>query len=140
MKRITLLTIAVFTAVSALGLTACSKDAEVAAFLTELDAVTQEISSKIDASPDLDGINAAQKAFDARKASLNAKWGAIKDAVGFQFSADTKKKLEDTVKKDMGIIVGLAQNHAMEIAQDPDANKAWEKLLKDYTDVITEGK
>ena len=66
MKRITLLVIAAF----ALGLTACSKDAEVNAFLTELDAVTQEISTKINASPDADGINAAQKAFDAKKASL----------------------------------------------------------------------
>src|SRR5947208_12043364 len=100
MKRITLLLIAAF----ALGLTACSKDAEVSAFLTELDAATQEISTKIDASPDIDGINAAQKAFDARKASLKGKWDTVKDAMGFQVSADTKKKLEDTVKKDMGVI------------------------------------
>ena len=55
-------------------------------------------------------------------------------------SADTKKKLEDTVKKDMGVIVGLASTHAMAIAESAEATKAWEKLLKDYTDIITEGK
>ena len=137
MKKITLLLI---VAAFALGLTACSKDAEVTAFLTELDSVTQDIASKINASPDADGIAAAQKAFDAKKASLKGKWDAIKDAVGFQVSADTKKKLEDTVKKDMEIIVGLAGKHAMSIAESAEATKAWEKLLKDYTDVITEGK
>jgi len=132
MKRITLLLIAAF----ALGLTACSKDAEVEAFLMELDAVTKEVASKIDASPDLDGIGAAQKAFDAKKASLKGKWDAFKDASGFQVSADTKNKLKASVEKNMGAIVGLAQSHAMSIAESAEATRAWEKLLKDYTDIF----
>ncbi len=47
--------------------TGCSKDAEVNAFIGELDATTAEIVSKIDADPTTAGIDDAQRAFDARK-------------------------------------------------------------------------
>ena len=69
--------------------------------------------------------------------SLKGKWDAIKDAVGFQVGADTKKKLEDSTKRNMEVIVGLAQSHAMSIAGSAEATRAWEKLLKDYTGLFT---
>src|SRR5205085_8498286 len=125
--KITMLLIAAF----AFGLTACSKDAEVNAFVAELDSVTQEITSKIEASPDLAGVNAAQKAFDAKKASLKAKWDAIKDVVGFQVSADTKKKLDDTAQKDMTAIQSLAEKHAMTLAESPEAITKFQPLTKE---------
>ena len=95
MKKVTLLLVAVFC----LGLAGCSKDAEINAFITEFDSTTKDLISKIDADPSAAGIDAAQKSFDGKKAGLKAKWDAIKDAVGFQVSADTKKKLEDTQSK-----------------------------------------
>jgi hypothetical protein len=128
MRKISLFLVAAFC----LALTGCSKDAEINAFITEFESVTKEITSKIDASPNEAGVDAAQKAFDAKKASLKDKWNAIKDAVGFQVSADVKKKLEDSVKNSTQSLVDLAKKHGMALAMDDGAMPKFEKLLKDY--------
>lgn len=128
MKKVSLFLIAVF----ALGLTGCSKDAEINAFIAEFEGVTKEIVSKIDASPNEAGVDAAQKAFDAKKASLKDKWNAIKDAVGFQVSADVKKKLEDSVKANTQSLVDMSVKHGMALATDDGAMPKFEKLMKDY--------
>src|SRR5260221_5329645 len=97
MKNLSLFIVLAFC----LGLTGCSKDAEVNAFITEFDSVTKEIVSKIDANPNSAGVDDAQKAFDAKKADLKSKWDSIKTAKGIQVSADTKKKLEDSATANM---------------------------------------
>jgi hypothetical protein len=128
MKKFSLFLIVMF----ALGLTGCSKDAEINAFITEFESVTKEITSKIDASPNEAGVDAAQKAFDAKKASLKEKWAAIKDAVGFQVSADVKKKLEDSVKSSTQSLIEVTTKHGMALAMDEGAMPKFEKLMKDY--------
>lgn len=117
-------------------LTGCSKDAEVNAFITEFEATTKEMISKIDSNPTAAGVADAQKAFDGRKAGLKAKWDGIKDAVGFQVSADTKKKLEDSVTKNMKDLVDVATKNAMKLAQDGDAATKFQALMKDYQTVF----
>ena len=97
MKIVTLILMAVFC----LSFTGCSKDGEINAFITEFDSATKEMIAKIDSDPSSAGIDAAQKAFDGKKASLKTKWDGIKGAMGFQVSADTKKKLEDSVSNNM---------------------------------------
>ena len=75
-------------------------------------------------------------AFDGKKAGLKAKWDAIKDAVGFQVSADTKKKLEDSVTSNMKNLVDVSTKNAMKMAEDPDAVKKFEALMKDYQSIF----
>ena len=82
-----------------LGLTACSKDAEVNAFIAEFDAATKEIVSKIDANPTAAGIDDAQKAFDAKKAGLKEKRAATNSLFGV--SSDAKKKLQESNRKNV---------------------------------------
>ena len=120
--------------------TACSKDAEINAFITEFDTVTQEIVSKIDSNPTAAGIDDAQKAFDGKKASLKAKWDGIKDAVGFQVSTDTKKKLEDSVTKNMKALMDVSMKNAMKMAMDKDASAKFKTLLTDYQATFATGK
>lgn len=110
----------------------CSKDAEINAFITEFDVVTQEIVSKIDANPSAAGVDDAQKAFDAKKASLKTKWDGIKDAVGFQVSEDTKKKLEESVSRNMKALVDVSMRNGVKMALDKNASAKFQALLKDY--------
>lgn len=110
----------------------CSKDAEINAFISEFDSVTQDIVSKIDANPSAAGVDDAQKSFDAKKASLKEKWDKIKGAVGFQVSSDTKKKLEESVSKNMKALVDVSTKNAMKLALDKDASTKFRTLLTDY--------
>jgi hypothetical protein len=118
-------------------LAGCSKDAEINAFITEFDSTTTEMIQKIDSNPSAAGIDEAQKAFDGKKASLKAKWDAIKDAVGFQVSADVKKKLEDTVTKNMSALTQVSTKHMMKLAMDKDATTKFTALLKEYQGIFT---
>jgi predicted nucleic acid-binding Zn-ribbon protein len=118
-------------------LAGCSKDAEINAFIAEFDSTTTEIVQKIDANPSAAGVDEAQKAFDAKKASLKAKWDGIKDAVGFQVSADVKKKLEDTVTKNMSALTQVSTKHMMKLAMDKEASSKFQALLKEYQGVFT---
>jgi hypothetical protein len=132
MKKVTLFLLVVFC----LSLTACSKDAEVNAFIAENHSVIEDIVKKIDADPSEKGVDEAQKAFDARKAGLKAKWDAIKDARGAQVSTDVTKKLEDSVKADMKMLTDAQQRHSQALAGDGDAMNKFVKLVQAYADVI----
>ena len=128
MKKLTLFVVAML----ALGLAGCSKDTEINAFITEFDAATKEIVTKIDANPSAAGVDDAQKAFDGKKASLKTKWDGIKGAVGMQVSAVTKKKLEDSVTTNMKSLMDVSMKHAMKMAMDKDASAKFKTLLTDY--------
>lgn len=116
-----------------LGLAGCSKDAQVNAFIAEFDATTKEIVSKIDANPTAAGIDDAQKAFDAKKSSLKEKWDAIKSAKGFQVSADTKKKLEDSVAANMKSLMDVSNKNMAKMAADRDAGAKFQKLMTGFS-------
>lgn len=128
MKKIILISIAA----TGVLLTGCSKDAEVNAFIAELDAATKEIVAKIDANPSAAGVEDAQKAFDARKPELTAKWNEIKDAVGAQVTAETKKKLEESVTNNMKALTEASMRNMMKMAADKEASVKFQRLLTDY--------
>ncbi len=119
-----------------LGLTACSKDAEVESFITENNAVIKDMVAKIDANPSEAGVTEAQKSFDAKKDSLKAKWEAIKNARGAQVSADVQKKLNDSVAADMKLLTDVQQKHSAKLSQSGDAMNKFVKLVQSYADVI----
>ncbi len=114
-------------------LSACSKDAEVNAFVQELDAATHEIVTTIDAEPTAAGVEKAQSAFDNRKAQLSDSWIAIKDAVGAQVSADTKKKLEESVASNMQALTAASIRNMMKMAADKEASAKFQRLMEDYS-------
>ena len=119
-----------------LALTGCSKDAEVNAFITENHSVIEEVVKKIDANPTEAGVDDAQKAFDAKKAGLKAKWDAIKDARGMQVSADVTKKLNDSVAADMKMLTDVQTKHSQKLAEDGEAMNKFVKLVQAYSEVI----
>ena len=121
-----------------LVLAACgfNKDSEVSAFITEFDAATNEIVAKIDANPSEAGVDEAQKAFDARKASLRSKFDAFKNARGAQVSQDMQKKLNDSTEKNMKPIMDLSTKHAVAHGSDPDAAKKFQTLAEDSSNTF----
>jgi len=127
MKKITLFLLVVFC----LGLTACSKEAEVNDFISENHSVIEEIVKKIDADPTEKGVDEAQKSFDAKKVGLKAKWDAIKDASKAQVSADVAKKLNDSMLADVKVLSDAGQK-----LSDMPAVQKYSKLMQEYTAII----
>ncbi|MDQ6786531.1 MAG: hypothetical protein M3033_06895 [Acidobacteriota bacterium] len=128
MKKVYIFLLATFC----FALIGCSKDTQVNDFISENDAVIKDISQKIDANPTAAGIDEAQKSFDAKKADLKTKWDAIKEARGAQVSADTQKKLNDSMANDMKMLTDSATKNAMKLATDKDAMPKFQKLMTDY--------
>lgn len=128
MKKITLFLLAVFC----LSLTACNKDAEIDAFLTEFESTTAEMTKKIDDNPTSAGVDEAQKAFTARKPGLQQKFDAIKNARGFQVSEGKQKEMMDRLTKSTMSFQTIAQKHALKLAQDKDAMTKFQNLMKEY--------
>lgn len=128
MKKLIIFSTFIFSICSA----GCSKDADVAAFISELDAATKEIVTTVDSDPTSAGVDRAQRSFDARKPALTAKWNAIKDAVGIQVSGDTKKKLEDSVKNNMKALTDVSLRNMLKMTTDKEAGQKFQRLLTDY--------
>ncbi len=132
MKKTTLFLLAAFC----LTLVGCSKDTEVEAFVTEWDATTAEIVKKIDENPSAEGIDEAQKIFDARKTGLKAKWDAVKTVRGMQISEATQKKLNESTEKNSKAIVDVSTKNAMTLGSDPEAVNKFKKLMDDYAETF----
>lgn len=130
MKKITIFLVLAIC----LTLVGCSKDAEINAFLTEWEGVTNDIVKKIDEG-DVDG---AKTVFDAKKDSLKAKVASIKDARGFQVSEATKKSFEDAVKKNTTTLSGAMTRNAMKLASDKTKMDKLQALMKEYGEVFTQ--
>lgn len=128
MKKLTVILLAVF----ALGLAGCSKDAQINAFLTEWETVTNDMVAKIEAG-DVDG---AKTAFDAKKDSLKSSWDGVKTAKGFQVSEDTKKKMEESAKKNMSNLMGAVMKGTMKMAGDKAKSDKLQALMKDYGEIF----
>ena len=132
MKKIALFLMVVFC----LSLTGCNKDAEINAFIAENNAVIKDIVAKIDADPSEKGVDEAQKSFDSKKEGLKAKWEAIKNVRGAQVSADTQKKLTDSMAADMKMLTDVQQKHAQKLATNGQAMNKFVNLIKAYGDII----
>jgi hypothetical protein len=128
MKKTTLLIVALL----ALGLAGCSKDAEINAFMKDVETVTNEMSQKIEAG-DIDG---AQKTFDAKKADLKAKWEGVKTARGFQVSAETQKNMESGMMKNMNALTAASTKNAMALAMDKGKMDKLQALIKEYAGIF----
>lgn len=128
MKKITLFLVLAFC----LTMVGCSKDGEIDAFLTEWDSVTNDMVQKINAG-DIDG---AKTAFDGKKESLKSKWAGVKDARGFQVSADSKKKMEESMKKNMSSLTGAMTSNMIKFATDKAKSDKLRALITEYGEIF----
>ena len=114
----------------------CKKDSEVNAFITDYDAFSNEIVKHVDDSPNVAGVDAAQKYLDSKKADIRAKFEAFKDARGFQLSEDTTKKLTESVTRNVSAVNGLEVKYMSQSIQNSEFKSKLEKLVKDYNEII----
>jgi hypothetical protein len=128
MKKITLF----LTLTFCLALIGCSKDAEIGAFLTEWEGVTNDMVKKIDEG-DIDG---AKAAFDAKKDSLKKSFKDVKEIRGFQISKDTEKKIADSLTKNTTVLSGSFTKNAMKFATDKTKMDKLQALIKEYGEIF----
>lgn len=123
------------TMLLALSLAGCgfSKDAEVKAFMSELDKVTNDVSAKINADPSEKGVDEAQKAWEAGKPGLKAKWDGIKEAREIQVTESVRKDMEKNMTTNVEKLTGLASK-----MRDPAASQKYIKLITDFSSLFTE--
>jgi hypothetical protein len=119
-----------------LSMAGCSKDGDVNAFISEFDTVTNEIVKKVDANPSSAGVDDAQKYFDSKKADLQTKWDAIKNAAQARVSKEVMENLNKSVTKNTSAIGGLATKHMSSMSKDPQMGTKLSKLAQDYASVF----
>lgn len=112
-----------------LSLTACSKDTEANAFMKEYASVTTQIAAKLEAG----NIDEAQEIFDAKKDSLNGKWDAVKRAMGFQLSTETKKRMNSEPEKNM---TDLSEAANKAIKKNPKSEAQVQALVLELANVF----
>jgi hypothetical protein len=120
----------------ALAFSACgiNKDAEVGAFVTEMDKLAADIVRAVDEKPSA-GVDDAQKMLDARKSELKAKFEKIKDVRGYQLSKEMSKKLTDSVTKNVETVGGLQIKYVEKAAADKSFSDKLKKLSDDFNSI-----
>ncbi|MBS1793559.1 MAG: hypothetical protein JSS81_06875 [Acidobacteria bacterium] len=111
------------------GLTGCSRDAQANAFLKEYASVTADVGAKLEAGqPD-----EARAVYESRKAALNAKWQAVKYAMPFQLSAETKKRINAEPQQNM---VELSEAANKAIKANPNSEAKVQALVLELANVF----
>ncbi len=112
-----------------IGLTGCSRDAQANAFLKEYASVTADVAAKLEAGqPD-----EARAVYESRKAGLNAKWQAVKYAMPFQLSAETKKRINAEPQQAM---VELSEAANKAIKANPNSEAKVQALVLELANVF----
>ena len=116
-----------------LMLSGCKKDTEIKSVLADFDSFTQELVKRVDsAQTPQAGVDEAQKYLDEKKADLRAKWDSIKSVKNFQVSDETKKHMEEDLKKNLLSVYGLQSKYINESIKDPSFKSKLDKLVDDY--------
>jgi hypothetical protein len=117
---------------------ACSRDAEILAFVGELDSFTAQLVKTVQsgANPS-SGVDAAQKYLDDNKAQLRTKLEGVRTVKNFQISEETKKKMQSRFTADASAVIQLEVQYVALAATDAQFRAKVEKLVNDYKDVLT---
>ena len=119
--------------IACLTLIGCGNgDADINAFTTDFDKLTNDIVAKIKATPTAAGIDEAQKMLDGKKADMKTKLDGLKQLRGFQVSKDSTKKLADSLKKDLTTINSLKIDYMDKTLSDKDFSEKLNKLVVDF--------
>lgn len=106
-------------------------------FIEDFDAVSKEMAAKIDKIRGVAGLDAAQKAFNAKKAALKEKFAMFRNARGMQVSEMMLKKLTDSIINNGKAITDAFSKHAADYSKQRTAIPRFQKLMKDYTDTFS---
>jgi outer membrane murein-binding lipoprotein Lpp len=118
---------------ASLMLIGCKKDAQINSVLTDFDSFTAELVKRVDsAQTPARGVEDAQQYLDEKKAELGAKWDSIKKVKNFQVSSETKKRMEDDLKKNLMSVYGLQTRYINESIKDAAFKTRLDKLIDDY--------
>ena len=110
----------------------CSKDAEVAAFLEDLESVTKEMATKLETGD----VAGAKKIFEEKKSNLQSGFDSFKNAREIQVSKETQENLKKSVQENVGSLSSAATKAAMKIAGDKAKAEEIQSLLKDYVAIF----
>lgn len=127
--------IAVFLAAT-LVFTACSRDNDFNAFMSDFDKLTDDIVKKVNDNPTSAGIDEAQKILDSKKVEMKKKIDDLKTARGFQVSGDTIKKFEKNMLDNGNKIVGLMTKNMGAAVKDPQFMDKMKRLTNEYTSML----
>lgn len=117
-------------------LSGCKKDAQINSVLADFNSFTIELVKKVEsAQTPARGVEEAQKYLDEKKAELRSKWESIKSVKNFQVSDDTKKRMEEDLKKNLMSVYGLQSKYINESIKDDAFKTKLEKLVSDYKDL-----
>ena len=135
MKRNLMVMIAIVMAFSA---SACGirKDAEVNSFVAELDKLGADIVRTVDEKPTAAGLDQAQQLLEERKNELKASFEKLKSVRGFQITEETKKKLADSVTKNVAAVNGLRFKHAGKTVSDKEFGQKLSRLSADFNSIL----
>lgn len=131
-KKLAIATLLLFC----LSLAGCKKDADVTAFISELDTFTAELVKKVDSNPTSAGVDDAQNYLNSKKGDVKAKWDAVKNVSQARVSEDVMKKLTDSITKNVSSVSGLAIKHSGAAMKDPQMSVKLSNLAKDYTELL----
>jgi hypothetical protein len=116
-----------------LMLVGCKKDAEINSVLADFDSFTQELVKRVEsAQTPASGVDAAQKYLEEKRAELRSKWDSIKKVKNFQVSDETKKRMEEDLKKNLMSVYGLQSKYIDQSIKDATFKTKLDKLISDY--------
>lgn len=119
-----------------LMLAGCNKDTKIKGVLADFDSFTAELLNKVEsAQTPVQGVENAQKYLDERKSEIRAKWDSIKTVKNFQVSDETKKLMQEELKKNLMSIYGLQSKYIDQSIKDAAFKTKLDKLINDYKDL-----
>ena len=119
-----------------LMLAGCNKDSQINGVLADFNSFTNELVKKVDsAESPSNGVEDAQKYLDEKKSELRSKWDSIKSVKNFQVSDETKKRMEEDLKKNLLSIYGLQNKYLDQSIKDAAFKAKLDKLVSDYKDL-----
>jgi hypothetical protein len=113
-----------------------NNDAEVSAFVADMDKVTGDITAKVKANPSVAGIEEAQKILDGKKSDLKARYDKLKELRNFEVSEAVMKKFTDSISRNMESVADLQIENADKTVSDEAFGKKINKLYTDYNGIF----
>lgn len=113
-----------------------NRDAEVNAFMSDLDKVTNDLVEKVKAEPSAAGLDEAQKILDAKVADLKGRFDKFKDLREGELTNETMKKFTDGVSKDIKAVANLQVDYVEKTVGDEVFGKKMNKLYTDYNSIF----
>lgn len=123
---------------SVMAFAGCSanKDADVKAFMTDVDKITNEITTKINSNPTSAGVEEAQKILDGKKSDLKSRYNKLKELRGYELSEPVMKSFTESVSKNMESVADLQIKNAEKTITDEVFGKKLNKLYTDYNAIF----